>query len=201
MTSTDPNVQTLDISNQQTTLSNEETSSLISELKRNVQKFKQSRLEAGRILTLLREGTAHGQWEDFLEYICQHVEISRASAHNYMKAYQDVRELPQGVQVACEEAKVNLDKKPVRDAIVKTAKENPHVAPAKVVALAQTPKRQDDSRTTQLRHWFNERFERFTLRPTEHDFRGQGGRMNRYDLVLFGLTPCQIKRVGAVLDL
>jgi hypothetical protein len=56
------------------------------------------------------------------------------------------------------------------------------------------------SKTAQLRDWFNQKYPAFKLKPAEKDLRGVGGRMGRYDLTLFNLTPAQVKAIGGILQ-
>jgi hypothetical protein len=129
-----PNIQPLDISAPQTLLSAEEKHELIEDLVIAHQTIRRSVIEAGNILRQLRNGTVHGEWERLLAEICKKLKISRATAHNYMDAAVTVDFLSPLVAGACRDNNLNLEKKPIRDAVARTVADNPNATPAEIVA-------------------------------------------------------------------
>ncbi len=55
------------------------------------------------------------------------------------------------------------------------------------------------SHAVPLREWFTQRYATFKLQPAANNLRGFGGRMGRFDLTLFNLSPAQVRAVGNIL--
>lgn len=131
---TPPNIQNLDICPTAEILARRQ--SLMAELGAALRTLKYNILDVGRILDELRQVTPYGEWEKVLENICADFDISRSSAHNYMRAHEQIKSLPVEVVTACRESKFNISSKPKLDAIVKAFVENPDATPSKIVGLA-----------------------------------------------------------------
>src|SRR5690348_9569466 len=112
----DSNIHTLDIS-KPTVLTSDERAALVEDLRVAVGTYRRSTIELGRILTALRDGTPHGEWEVFLKAICHDVKISRSSAHNFMNAYAETQFIPQELKTACDSASLSLEKPSSRSAV------------------------------------------------------------------------------------
>jgi hypothetical protein len=99
-------------------LTTDEQAALINQLRDAVRRVNESTIEAGQILTALRDGTPYGEWEDRLKMICGSLRISRRSAYYYMEAYAQTQFIPPAVKAACESASLSLEKPANRSAVL-----------------------------------------------------------------------------------
>lgn len=97
-------------------------------VRQNVQRASEFRVEAGNILLALRKTTPHGEWEPQLKELCKTAEMSRATAHNYMnlakrgsvpkpnsEEMEKAKEIAQRLQDACRKAGLSVDISPSRE--------------------------------------------------------------------------------------
>lgn len=152
-----PNIQTLHILTASESAALKK--SLLAELDAALKTFNRSILEIGRILSDLRMLVSHGEWEELLKSACDSIAISRSSAHNYIKAYEQVHALPAAIVEVCPKAGLNLAKKPDRIAVVKAYKNTPDATPAKIVESASNALPKKSASTSvepPVRNLFNE---------------------------------------------
>lgn len=110
---------------------------LVEDLRIAIQNVNQYKIEAGHLLTVLRDGTPYGYWEPLLELLCTDMKFARATAHRYMQLYAETQFLPSAVVEACQQHGVDLSKQPVLSAVKQAVAAQPEASPETIVAQIQ----------------------------------------------------------------
>jgi hypothetical protein len=135
-------------------------------------------LEAGKILVELKTALGHGNWDVYLNQLCKRTGVSPRAARYYIKAYRDVEAAggPGLVQEAAS-AGLNLNKKPVRDHLIKMVQQTSNIpAAVKSAKFADSNKRKNPAikQLAELR----KKFPRMRIERT-------GGVLNGYEMSAF----------------
>ena len=94
-----------------------------------------SQIEAGRIISELRQSFKHGEWMPYSAKLFSRLRISRKSADRYVDAYQQAKDIGEPIVSVAEAAGLNVNRIPVREALFEVKQQNPTASPSKIVKM------------------------------------------------------------------
>lgn len=94
-----------------------------------------NQIEAGRIISDLRKTFKHGEWMPYSRELFLRLKISRKTADRYVDAFQKAKDIGEPIVIEAEAAGLNLNRIPVREALLETKKEHPDASANKIVKM------------------------------------------------------------------
>jgi hypothetical protein len=98
-----------------------------------------SQIEAGRVISELKKSFEHGNgWMEYSKDLYQRIGISQKTAYRYVEAFEQAESIGTAILAEAEKAGLNLNRIPVREALIESKKQNPDATPSKIVDLTKT---------------------------------------------------------------
>ena len=100
-------------------------------------------IEAGRIISDLRKSFKHGEWMPYSQKLFLRFKISRKSAERYVDAYQKAKDIGEPIIQEAEATGLNLNRIPIREALLEVKNQHPKASPSKIVNLTNLKLQQE----------------------------------------------------------
>lgn len=105
-----------------------------------------NQIEAGRIISDLRKSFKHGEWMPYSQKLFLRLKLSRKTAERYVDAFQKAKDIGEPIIQGAEAGGLNLNRIPVREALLEVKHQHPNASPSKIVNLTNLKLQGDDAK-------------------------------------------------------